>query len=414
MISYEEIENNAKLIFNDYIKYTIAQIINSNTIAKADETAEVSYFPLILHLNSNMFTDSIKEKAAIISEIYENSKNETGTGYTLDIETIRTRSSGRKRVIKRIYFLTEEDYLDFIDKNEQVEALKQGLQVIIEENILKREDLESWSIAHTDVLMTVTSDNFEYNSKFWHNICKCAKWLKENPDSNLYIKEIPIDVPSKFLEENKSIIHSLVSSSPIHISFEADHGLKNKPLLIRFRSLSIVNPITLGKATPEEIGLPIQDFAHLTQTPFLKGINTILFIENEMPYLTFPKVEGALAIYANSSVLNALKVCEWLKQFKLVYFGNLEEHSYNNLSSFRSYFPNVFSLCMDSQTLEFFSKFMVKGDILKNNAIPKHLTEDERLAFLALRLNEKKNKLEQDKIELEYIKTALNALVCNF
>ena len=397
MISYEEIKRSAHLVFNDYLRYTIEHLTGQGTDAQKEGSA-LPYFPLTLQFASNTFSDSIKEKVSVISEIYENSKNESGAGYSLDIETISTRSNGRKGVIKRIYFASEEDYLSFVQKENEVSNLKDSLNSLIKEDALKLDLLNEWAKEHTAFLMEEHRDK-----EFWHNICIAATWLLQNPESNLYLKEIPIDVPASFLEEHKNLIHSFISSDPIKISFEVDHGLKKKPFSIRFRSLSKQNPIMLGSLKPEEIALSLGDFAKLEKTGFLENIEIVLIVENEMPYLTFPNAESTLAILGQPHTLNALKLCKWLKNYKIIYFGSLKEHSFDNLSAFRSNFPNTYSMCMDTKTLEHYSFLLERGSMLKNKSIPKRLTEDENVVFLTLRLDSEKNVIEQDKLELDYI-----------
>lgn len=61
---------------------------------------------------------------------------------------------------------------------------------------------------------------------------------------------------------------------------------------------------------------------------------------------------------------------------------------------------------MDMSTFKEFDKFRLKGEVLKGN-IPANLTEEEMNVFSELRKDEKRNRLEQERISNNWINNHL-------
>ncbi|MBQ5570329.1 MAG: hypothetical protein IIT45_07785, partial [Treponema sp.] len=114
MTALDEIKRLAQKEFPLFIKY----ICDGLTGALVQNT---HFFPMPVRVNFAKEAENPEEKAQILSELYENSKNVCGTGYTLEIELVSTRSKGNRKVLKRICFLTEDDYLAFLIKSNAVE-----------------------------------------------------------------------------------------------------------------------------------------------------------------------------------------------------------------------------------------------------------------------------------------------------
>lgn len=395
MITVDEIFEKAVNLFDDYIHFLL-----ESTYTSGQEQAP--YFPLIISSNFSRFVNGSKLDSDSVNQVYQNSKNVTGAGYSLEIENINTRSSGRRSIIKGVFFDSEEDYLCFIGKQQNVNHLRDILNLIEDNGLLDQKKILAWAQAHLPQLLQTDSP-----LSFWENITRIAKWIVDNPNSNIYLREIPVDIPDNFIEENKALIHSLTSGKPIRISFESDHGLKTKPVSIRFRLLSQNYPLALGNLHPQELGLPLDDFTNLHLSPFLAHIHNVLIIENEMVYLTFPHVEGTLCILGSPYTMNLLKLCEWIGHFNIIYFGSIDEHSYDTLSRFRSFYHKTKSLCMDIHTLVTFKKRCVKTNGLKNWEVPQNLNGEEMAVFKKLRVNsETVFKLPQESISLDYMQQA--------
>ncbi|MBQ2570846.1 MAG: hypothetical protein II579_00100, partial [Treponema sp.] len=278
---------------------------------------------------------------------------------------------------------------------------------IIESGLLLAEELPTWAFKHLAEL-----GRYHEDEHFWQNICKVARWLKSNKNCNLYIRELPFinSIPPKFIEDNKNLIHSLVTQKAIKISFEADHGLLGKQTTVRFRSLCKEVPLMLGQMELKELTVPIEDFCMLPKSGILQGIENVFIVETEMVYLTFPECPKSLCILAQGYNANVLKLCDWLKEFPLYYFGNCSENSFSMLSSLRGYFENLKSFCMDMATINAYKDCLQKGDNSFVQTIPPNLDYAENQAYLFLHDSAEKNCLSQDNISIEYIQKALAQL----
>lgn len=440
MTALDEIKRLAQKEFPLFIKY----ICDGLTGALVQNT---HFFPMPVRVNFAKEAENPEEKAQILSELYENSKNVCGTGYTLEIELVSTRSKGNRKVLKRICFLTEDDYLAFLIKSNAVEnaagsaggaadgatagavgsatgagtsarenadaseyeteGFNEAIFAIIESGLLLAEELPTWAFKHLPEL-----GRYHEDEHFWQNICKVARWLKSNKNCNLYIRELPFinSIPPKFIEDNKNLIHSLVTQKAIKISFEADHGLLGKQTTVRFRSLCKEVPLMLGQMELKELTVPIEDFCMLPKSGILKGIENVFIVETEMVYLTFPECKKSLCILAQGYNANVLKLCDWLKEFPLYYFGNCSENSFGMLSSLRGYFENLKSFCMDMATINAYKDCLQKGDNSFVQTIPPNLDYAENQAYLFLHDSAEKNCLSQDNISIEYIQKALAQL----
>lgn len=435
MTALDEIKRLAQKEFPLFIKY----ICDGLTGALVQNT---HFFPMPVRVNFAKEAENPEEKAQILSELYENSKNVCGTGYTLEIELVSTRSKGNRKVLKRICFLTEDDYLAFMIKSNaadgatagavgaatgagtsasanagaggatdaseyETEGFNEAIFAIIESGLLLPEELPTWAFKHLAEL-----GRYHEDEHFWQNICKVARWLKSNKNCNLYIRELPFinSIPPKFIEDNKNLIHSLVTQDAIKISFEADHGLLGKQTTVRFRSLCKEVPLMLGQMELKELTVPIEDFCMLPKSGILQGIENIFIVETEMVYLTFPECPKSLCILAQGYNANVLKLCDWLKEFPLYYFGNCSENSFSMLSSLRGYFENLKSFCMDMATINAYKDCLQKGDNSFVQTIPPNLDYAENQAYLFLHDSAEKNCLSQDNISIEYIQKALAQL----
>lgn len=434
MTALDEIKRLAQKEFPLFIKY----ICDGLTGALVQNT---HFFPMPVRVNFAKEAENPEEKAQILSELYENSKNVCGTGYTLEIELVSTRSKGNRKVLKRICFLTEDDYLAFLIKSNaadsatagavgagmgagtsasanegagatdaseyETEGFNEAIFAIIESGLLLPEELPTWAFKHLAEL-----GRYHEDEHFWQNICKVARWLKSNKNCNLYIRELPFinSIPPKFIEDNKNLIHSLVTQDAIKISFEADHGLLGKQTTVRFRSLCKEVPLMLGQMKLKELTVPIEDFCMLPKSGILQGIENVFIVETEMVYLTFPECPKSLCILAQGYNANVLKLCDWLKEFPLYYFGNCSENSFGMLSSLRGYFENLKSFCMDMATINAYKDCLQKGDNSFVQTIPPNLDYAENQAYLFLHDSAEKNCLSQDNISIEYIQKALAQL----
>lgn len=406
MITVAELKAKSERKYRDFLRFKIDEFFDSETHA---------LFPLEIKADKGNARDNLLAREKDFLPLLQNSKEKTGKGYTLVFEQKRTRNNGTQSELSKILFETEEDFLSFIGKKTETSRLTHALS-LLSKNFCSSSNnsdlLYSWASANSSYLTN------SYNEKdFWENICLCTNWLLENPKSNLYIREIPLPVHTKFIENNKALILSLLTClendgrEEVKVSdFEKYCGLKEKPVFVRVRSLDKEIALKVADLSLSELSMPLEDFEHFDNPCILKNVQKIFIIENEMVYLTFPPVKNTLCIWGHGFSVTSLKDCKWLKNHELFYFGDLDEHGFLILSDFRKYFPDTKSFCMDKKTLDSFDSFRAEGKSLPREALPENLTEEEKAVFAELRAGKTRNRLEQERIAQGYLQERLEGL----
>ena len=396
MISLLELRAKAERKYNDFLKSKITGSL---------------FFSLEIRADKGSVRDNIQKREADLKELIQNSKDLAGRGYKLFFEAVKTRANGNQSALSKILFESEEDFLFFIKKEKETRLLEKALKTIAsyEPKIASVDFLNDWALHN---IPSLTKDYTEEND-FWENICLCVNWLNTNPNSGLYIREIPLSVHTKFIEQNSPIIKSLSQKAGEQSDFITTFGLKGKNDFVRFKSLSKNIHLELSTSYLSECYIPLQDFCQLDES-FLEKIKNVIIIENEMVYLTMPEFPDSICVWGQGYKVNILSQVEWFKSKSLFYFGDLDEHGFDILSTYRSHFPDVKSFCMSEKVLQDYSHFRVEVKTrmeghLAGLRVPENLTEDEKVVFMALRKS-KKNRLEQERISVEYIREVCNSL----
>ncbi|HHB51461.1 MAG TPA: hypothetical protein ENK75_00210, partial [Saprospiraceae bacterium] len=262
MISPVEIKQKAERKFVDYLRSIIS---------------EENIFPLNIRSNKSV-GNSLAEYKKNVDKIISESKLNKNYGYSIDFENRKTKTLGTQRFPVNIYFETEKDYIKFINKEKEANCFK-----IEYKNILKEfTELKEWIIKYPQKIVN--------NCTVWKDILKVCKYFKTNPKPNLYIRELPIKVHTKFIERNKGLIKELLDLiisehiNPNETKFEKRFNLKYSEPLVRIRILDeeISRKHFLGLS---DLSIPISQFISLD---FI-NINRIYVVENEMNLLTFPE-----------------------------------------------------------------------------------------------------------------------------
>lgn len=424
MITPEEIYKKAVYQFSSFLDWKAEQILKT---AYSENNADIhnDFFPLVIKGSkgsaSKDLVSRMNEVAPLIAESKQ--KNKKRIGYSLDFEQINTRTNGMQTVIKNIYFETENDFLHFIKKESATQNFVSAIKILNSELQLEKQQNSTvkinfnleWIHSHHSDLCDSHSDE----TNFWHSVCLCVNYLFQNTSSNLYLRQLPVKVHTKFIESNKALIQSLLAVTESDISdsteenkktsFESKYGIKEKPVLVRFRSLDKKILLNVNSLQVSEMILPLCDFESFDKSDLFSRIKRIFIIENEMVYLSFPEVADSICIWGHGFTATVFKSCSWFNKKNIFYFGDLDEHGFLILSDFRKYFPLTKSFCMDSRTLKTFDSFRSKGKSLSGNFIPQNLTEEEKLVFTELHNSVSNNgdRLEQEHISNDYIEDAL-------
>ena len=356
------------------------------------------FFPLIIR-GDTALRDTFSESAEAYTILLSESTEKKGKGYTLIWEKKNLRGYGTQSVIKTISVETEEDYLFLTGKGETRNAIIKCINTI-STLFNNAKDLYQWAKSHTKDIENQYTD--------WEAVSSTLSYFINHRDnSSYYLRELPIKVHTKFIEENTSLLISLFSAltgQPITSNRpEEVFRLKRKPLLIRFR-------VKNRNWTREEMAIPLTSFSILDKEEDLSGIKRVFIIENEAVYLSFPISDSDICVFGGgfqAAVLDAL----WMNERDIHYFGDQDEHGLEILSLFRARYPKTKSLMMDTETYTTFREYSVKGEKVESRNAFANLTEAELALLSTLRANSPDHsRLEQERIPQDYIRKAVSNL----
>ena len=317
------------------------------------------------------------------------SKEQRDYSYTLEYEVQRKRSAGLQTVPVRAIIAAEQDFLGLIEKNEEFSLFRQDVALIREQ----LPQLTAW--------MECSPQKVIEHQGRWTNLLAVCRYFQDHPRPALYIRELPINVHTKFIERHRGILSELLEQclaqevmQPEVATFEQRFGLRMKESLLRVRLLDtqLLAPY----------GLPITDLSvPISQSCALELLRgqCCIVTENEMTFLTLPTRKDTFAIFGGGFKVSDLGLVSWLADCPIFYWGDLDAQGFQILSSLRALFPHVTSVMMDWETFSAFSAFCVTGTPTAARQLP-YLTPEEHALFL--HLAENNLRLEQERISHAY------------
>jgi hypothetical protein len=366
MITVSEIKKKSITIYTEYLKSVVCGEL---------------FFPKVIRSNKSVSSD-FNEMRKELAEVIEYSKDRKGFGYTIAYKQINTRQHGIQSLPEEISFQTESDFLKYLHKEKEVSIFRENIHIILSQF----PELKEWLTKYPQKVID--------NQSKWKDILNVCDYFKSNPIPNLYIRELPIQIHTKFIENNKAIIKELLDIlianfiKPNETNFEKRFNLKYSEPLVRFRILdrNIAQSYFSGI---DDLTIPISQFAKLN-LPLKK----VFVVENKMNVLTFPVIDKTIVIFGSGYGVENLKYTNWLHNVELFYWGDLDVQGFEILSQFRGYFSHTQSVIMNKET---FDKFFNKdaGTPTKITATLS-LTDKEQLLYQQLKENNWR--LEQEKI----------------
>lgn len=338
-------------------------------------------FPLTIRSNKKL-SRNFGEMSQELAEVFSASKDRRGFGYSVLSETISTRQHGVQDIPQSISFETLNDYLRFIAKEKEFQGMLRSYEYIISE----LPELKDWAIQNPKLIIL--------NSKEWPDLLKvCAWFLYKFEPYKYYIRELPIAVHTKFIEENKPILRVLLDElipgkiDPAQSDFEKRFRLNYVQPLVRYRSLD--NAIWKDSHY-DDLTVPLDQFAY-----YPVKCDQVFVIENKMNFLTFPPIARSIVIWGKGFGIECLKEVKWLTGIEIFYWSDLDVQGFQMLSQLRAYFPQAKSLFMEMEVLASHNNFVVQGTLSKVESLP-YLSNDESEVYLYLLKNNLR--LEQERI----------------
>ena len=385
MITPNEIKLKAETKYKAYLQ----SIIKNDT-----------FFPLRIVGNKKP-RKSIPEFKIELNNLISNSKDKKGFGYSISFKERKTKILGTQSFPESIFFNTEQDYQKYLKIETEVSLFKNAFQQILNEF----SELQNWVEKYPNKVIS--------NINNWNDILKVCAYFKNNPKPNLYLRELPITVHTKFIENNFSILRELLDiiiEPSINISetkFEKRFNLKYSEPLIRFKILdsSISDKYFSGLT---DISIPSNQFNELSLP-----IKKVIIVENKTNLytvaLTLPEQENTIVIFGSGFKVENLKNVKWLNSVEILYWGDIDIQGFEILSQMRGYFPQTKSFLMDDDTFNDF--FENDNGTLSKVTTLLNLTDVELNIYEKLKQNNWR--LEQEKIPLEYVFSKFNKTINN-
>lgn len=235
----------------------------------------------------------------------------------------------------------------------------------------------------------------------WTGLLAVCRHFLEHPRSQLYIRELPVSVHTKFIEQHRGILRELLEQIlPVEAiaaeaeSFEQRFGLREKEPSVRVR--------LLDEQLEKRYGLPIDELSipasQLAALDLLRGQRCVI-AENEMTFLTLPSHRNTFALFGGGFMVHNLARVPWLGECPIYYWGDLDAQGFQILSRLRSLYPHVSSLMMDWETFSTFAHYCVKSTPCPIQQLP-YLSSEEHGLFV--HLAEHNLRLEQERIDHRY------------
>ncbi len=309
-------------------------------------------------------------------------------GYVVERERRRSKSLGVQEFPVVVVIDSLDIFLRVLDKRAEFADFQQDVDFIR----AAIPALSEWLTRHPDDVVE--------NHGNWPHLVEVCTYFLANPHPDLFIRELPISPHTKFIEQNRRIVRSLLDTllgsvlDPAEGEFHARFGLRVDEPLLRLRSLDNQFERRYGLALTD-ISVPVSQLNAIDLRT-----ETAIVVENKAPFLSLPPLTGTFALFGSGFDVGSLKGVRWLSECRLLYWGDLDGQGFEILAMLRQNIPNAQSVLMDARTFDAFQRFVVPGT--PTLPVPDlALTPDEQLLYNWL--VENNFRLEQEKLTAEYV-----------
>lgn len=328
--------------------------------------------------------------------------------FRLEWREVQHRVQGRQRLPESAWIDSLDDALAWIGQRAPAERFL----ALLEKTRQERPELLSWMEKKPLKALGLTD--------VWPRLLAVVNWIVEHPRPGVYMRQVDIPgIHSKFIEMHYGILAELLTlvlsadaidtadTSKTGINrFAARYGFLEKPVGIRFRILDEALPLLSGVCCPD-ITLDAGSFSQLSIRP-----RYVFMTENEINFLTFPRMENSIVIFGGGYCWEALARSRWLHDCCLRYWGDIDTDGFAILDQLRASFPHVISFLMDRETLEEHKPAWGEENNHVSRDLPR-LVPHERALYDDLRNNRiRKNlRLEQEYIRYSWIQHHLGIII---
>jgi len=353
---------------------------------------EENPFPLFIPSDKKIKDTGFNNLHGAIVPLYNHSKEAKGKGYTVAWKTKNIQGSQQK-IPGKIYYETLEDYLFFTRREKDFLKIKEAFQLIATSFPLNA----SWAKEQPAFLLTYAA--------IMPDLLKVVRYFFDHdPPHALYLRELPIQVHTKFIEDNakplKKMLDTILPVEKINFEekdFSGRYKIKRPNIYTQVRVLDDTLKSTLGF---NELALTIDDASLLTWQP-----DKVFIIENGACFRSFPKVKNSVAIFGEGFKSRVSKHIPWLAKCELYCWFDMDAAGFEMLHMVRQYYNHARSFLMDEATYDDFSAFSVYSAYRKIEL--SLLNPDEQKMYYFLQ--KENRRLEQERISNAYVQRRLDS-----
>lgn len=357
---------------------------------------DVKFFPKRIPFNRTL-PETIPEARDLVQQLRKHSKECVGHGYSIEWEERNSKAFGRNLFPKHLVLESETDLLLAIGKQQEFRRFSNAVTKVREHF----PELVGWIRSSKQLLVT--------NAHAIDGLVEVVAYFQKNPRPNVFARELPLTVDTKFIENNRGILRQWLDLilPPCHILSEEQHferrfGLKYSSPFVIVRILDPTLQGILGCSWPE-FALPIETLAQAKWPPL-----RVMIVENKVNLQTLPDIHGTIALGGMGNGVTELLAMPWLKMSELYYWGDMDLDGLQILSRVRAYAPHARSLFMDSESVRRWQKSIgSKGNGI-DFPVPSNLTSEEQEAFQICRMNNLR--IEQERIPQGFVLETLRTL----
>lgn len=366
---------------------------------------QTSIFPLVVSFDKS-FPNDLSEWHQLVKLIIAHSQEHHPFGYSIAYTQVQMRKHGLQTIIKEIKFDNEAQLIGYLNKEEEYKYFTSNVAKILQHFPV----LKTWMSNNTDSLLAY--------EKVWDGLLAVVNCFVSNPMPGIFIREIPVPVHTKFIEQHKAVLYALLNEvlPPIAIQqqysgvsqFELRFGLKVVPARIRIRLLDANFARTYNNGITD-IEAPVDEFAFL-EWPLQKVIvleNKKNF-ENAEVFLTLPNMQATAVIFGSGRAVGLLLKLQWLQQMPILYWGDIDAEGFEILHQLRKLFPQTISFCMNEETYDAFKEFGVKGSGAQERILGSLTAAENKLYQFICQHNAR---LEQERIPHAFMLDRLGKLL---
>ncbi len=322
-------------------------------------------------------------------------QKELPAGAILVTATVTWRSMGGAREVpERVRFSSPEAVFAFAGPKEARDWERASLRLV-----LAREAGLAGAFA---ALANERHFLLEADEADFKRFLDLLSWMLAHRPAGCFVREVPVlGVDTKWLERHKGILSRALSA-------ETGEEIKASCLLEAWSFKKPPLTVRVRHANNFAAGIPAEAMVELSPAVLnLREPRAVLIVENVQTALSLEAPADVPVLMGMGYGLEILSEIRWIKDVPVLYFGDLDIHGLDILSSLRAIVPQARSFLMAPATFEAWRALAVPDPNKRFAKAPERLTPNELALFEALNANGLR--LEQERVPLAVVNAAVNA-----